>query len=310
MAVVDPASGIGRGTEPDQPVPMELCHRVRVEDAFAVGWTELGPNRFLVRAVWPTRHPFFAPLPGGLHDPLLVVETMRQSAMAVLHAGYGVPLDHHFLLTDLDYACRPEGLAADGAATEVDVEVTVSEPEYSGRSLTRLRVDWALRRSGRGIATGTGGGRLTSPRVYRRLRGDRAHPVTWHPTAEPADPGRVGRARVEDVVVSPGPREDEWELRADTRHRTLFQRPNDHIPGMLLFEAARQAARAATAPDFAPFRGTIGFHRYAEFDTPCRLRTRFSPLPGPDGPVLGVTGHQEGELVFRCGFPVPGRPPA
>ncbi|MEO3975081.1 ScbA/BarX family gamma-butyrolactone biosynthesis protein [Streptomyces sp. CAU 1734] len=298
------------------PLSPRQCHRARAQDAFATGWTALGPNRFLVRAAWPREHPFFTPLGGRVHDPLLIVETMRQSAMAVLHAAFGVPLGHHFLLTGIDYACHPRHLApgngpGPGAADADDadgaeVELVFPELKYRGGHLSQLLVQWTVRRGGAVAATGTGLCRITAPQVYRRLRGPHTAPVSHHPAAPPVRAALAGRTRPADVLLTPAGRAGTWELLADTRHPTLFQRPGDHIPGMLLLEAARQAACAAAGPDpFLPQRGAVSFHRYAEFDTPCVLQAAAMPAPG-GARVVRVTGHQGGAPVFLCTLAGPG----
>ncbi|MEV7616910.1 ScbA/BarX family gamma-butyrolactone biosynthesis protein [Streptomyces sp. NPDC089799] len=289
-----------------KPASHELCHRVRPEDAFALGWTELAKDRFLVRVGWPTSHPFFAPVHGGIHDPLLIVETMRQSTMAVLHAGYGIPLDHHFLLTELEYVYHPEGFEVGGPEDRADLEITFSDLVHRGRNLSHLTVDWVIRRDCRTVATGGGRARLISPGVYRRLRGGRDTPVSFRPQTHAADAALVGRSRPEDVLLSPTPANGLWELRPDTEHPTLFQRPSDHIPGMLLFEAARQAAAAAVAPvPFLPARGSIVFHQYAEFDSPCLVEAVPVPAREHGTSTLEVTGHQAGAPLFHCTFTTP-----
>ncbi|UUU30226.1 adhesin [Streptomyces sp. CA-210063] len=278
-----------------------MCHRVRADDAFTTGWTELAQDRFLVRAHWPATHPFFSPVQGG-HDPLLVVETMRQSAMAIVHAAYGAPLDHRFLLTTLAYTCVPGRNGVRAAGNEVDLLLTMSELRRGGGQLARLRVDWVVERDGLTVATGTGRARLISPQVYRRLRGEQIRPIDHWSEADHADPDLVGRSRAQDVLIAPTALPDAWELRADTRHPVLFQRPNDHIPGMLLLEAARQAASAATAPvPFVPTRGSIVFHRYAEFAGRCLLKVDGEVTPQPESAVR-VVGLQDGSPVFESAF--------
>ncbi|WP_226962594.1 MULTISPECIES: ScbA/BarX family gamma-butyrolactone biosynthesis protein [unclassified Streptomyces] len=295
---------------PFRPMSAAMCHRVREEDAFPIAWTALDANQFLVRACWPADHPFFAPVQGGIHDPMLIAETMRQASMAVIHAAYDVPLDHHFLLTDLDYTCHPEGLGVSDRDNTVDVRITFSQLKYRGGRVSQMRVDTVFERDGRPVATSGGDVRLTSRAAYHRLRGDRSVPVLAVPVEPPVDPHLVGRPHVDHVLLSPTAEEPgEWNLRVDTRHPTLFQRPNDHIPGMLLFEAARQAAYAATAPtSFLPVHGSISFHRYAEFGIPCRIATRVIPplAPGTRA-VVSVTGHQDGDPVFQCTFLTPQR---
>jgi 2-oxo-3-(phosphooxy)propyl 3-oxoalkanoate synthase len=311
MAIADRPSAAPPRPGSFAPLSGRQCHRARARDTFARAWTPLGLNRFLVRVSWPADHPFFAPLPGPVHDPMLVVETMRQSAMAVLHAALGVPLGHRFLLTGLDYACHPRHLApGDGGGADgregAEVEVVLPELRYARGALARVRVEWTVRRRGAVAATGTGLARVVPPELYHRLRGGRTGPATSHPTAPPVRAALAGRTRPADVLLTHAGRAGTWELLADTRHPTLFQHPADHVPGMLLLEAARQAAAAAAGPDpFLPQRGAVSFCRYAEFTAPCVLRAAAMPAPG-GARVVRVTGHQDGEPVFRCTFAGPG----
>ncbi|WP_411082992.1 ScbA/BarX family gamma-butyrolactone biosynthesis protein [Streptomyces sp. cmx-18-6] len=278
---------------------MELVHRTRAEDAFPRHWTRLGPDRFAVETVLPHDHPFFAPVGADRHDPLLVTEAMRQAAMLAFHAGYGVPLGYHFLMADLDYVCHSDHLVVGGLPTVIDVEVSCSELKWRGGLPVQGRVDWVVRRAGRLVATGMGATRFTSPQVYRRMRGGCAVPGVAIPRTAPVPAARAGRDRAEDVVLSESSREGVWELRVDTRHPTLFQRPNDHVPGMLLLEAARQAAcLAAGEGGFVPAEGRTRFHRYAEFGSPCWIGAEILPGAAPGEARIRVTGDQDDNPVF------------
>jgi hypothetical protein len=280
---------------------MELVHRTRRGDAFPYGWTRTDENRFSVSARLPHDHPFFAPVHGDRHDPMLLMEAMRQAAMLVFHAGYGVPVGHHFLMSGLDYACDPEHLAVGGEPSEVDIRTTCSDLVWRGDTLARGRVDWVVRRDGVPIATGTGLPRFISPSVYGRMRADHAVPRLWQATTGAMAAAPAGRTREEDVVLSPTLHRNLWELRVDTGHRTLFQRPKDHVPGMLLLEAARQAACAATAGGrFVPTAGVTRFQRYAEFDRPCWIRAAVLPDSPPGTLAVRVTGQQDAENVFTA----------
>ncbi|MFE5660225.1 ScbA/BarX family gamma-butyrolactone biosynthesis protein [Streptomyces sp. NPDC056517] len=301
----------------------QLCHRVRGEDTFPVEWRPLdGRDRFAVRAAWPTDHPFFTPVRRGAercHDPLLVVETLRQATMALLHSVHGLPLTRHILLSEISLTCDPAGLAV--AGDEPVIEIRFVELALRGDQLTEIRVEWTVRRDARVVATGGAHARFAGGAAYRRLRGGHVeagvvHPGPWTRRA-PAP--LAGRARPEDVLLSPTGREGVWELVVDTGHPTLFQRPNDHIPGMLFLEAARQAVSAAVWPrPFLPAALRIGFDRYAEFHGgPCLLRAEPMSRAGTEGPprtagtartagtpdvpgTFEVTGYQDGARLFTC----------
>ncbi|MGW1892747.1 ScbA/BarX family gamma-butyrolactone biosynthesis protein [Streptomyces sp. NPDC002004] len=274
-------------------------HRARAADAWPVRWARVGQDRFSVTARWPAAHPFFGPVRGGWYDPLLVAETLRQSVALVTHAGYGVPVGHPFLLRTLSYTCVPESLTARERPVEVEVTLDCTEVNRRGASASPQLIDLAVRLDGRLLATGAIDVQVTSPAVYRRLRGADAVPVSAAPLTAAVPAPLVGRTRSEDVLLSATGRERTWRLRVDTGHPTLFQSPKDHIPGMLLLEAARQAAHAAFAPvPFAPFGAEVAFHSYAEFGEPCWIEA--DPDPESGARTVRVTGRQHDRVVFRA----------
>ncbi|WP_128375764.1 ScbA/BarX family gamma-butyrolactone biosynthesis protein [Streptomyces cavernae] len=301
----------------DSGARMELVHKSRERDAFPTGWRRISDTGFVVTAELPHDHPFFTPVHGDRDDPLLIVEIMRQITLLVTHAGFDVPVGHHFLLNSMDFTFFLERLDAGAGtgtgteSTELVAGVRCSEIGRRAGHLARMRSDVELRRrSGQVVATGVGRIGVLSPAVYRRLRGER-HTLAGATVPPGVPKWLVGRGHDRDVVLAPTPRTDAcdlrtsrtnvWELRVDPSHPTFFARPNDHVPGMLLLEAARQAAHALAAPvPFVPARGGIIFDRYAELGIPCLVRARET---APD--TIQVTAHQAESRVFRCTFTAP-----
>ncbi|MFJ5293102.1 MULTISPECIES: ScbA/BarX family gamma-butyrolactone biosynthesis protein [unclassified Streptomyces] len=288
---------------------MALVHRTRAEDTFAIGWSQLGERHFSVQARLPSKHPFFSPADGDTYDPLLLVETMRQASIMVSHAGLAVPLGYHFMLSDLEFTCRPQYLGVDAEAADMDVEVFLPEiaTNKSGQP-SRLTCHWIMRRAGWVVATGVGQTRFTSPSVYRRLRAGREASGVSVPPVPRLAPYRVGRSRAQDVLLCEGGERNEWLLSVDTTLPTLFQHPNDHVPGMVLLEAARQAATATAGPGpYVPSSGSATFRQYAEFGAPFRLRTEIvrKGVCAGDRTGVRVVGHQSGEPVFDCVLAAP-----
>jgi hypothetical protein len=94
---------------------------------------------------------------------------------------------------------------------------------------------------------------------------------------------------------------DRWELRVDTAHPTFFDHPVDHIPGMVLLEAARQAALVSTGmPDALLVGLKSNFARYAEFDAPCWIEPQAEPHGTEGGVLVRVRGTQHAETVFTA----------
>lgn len=291
----------------------ELTHRTDPADSFVTGWRAEPGGRFTVRVEWPRRHRFFD-VPGtGRQDPLLLAETTRQVTMMLAHAAYGAPLDDHFVMHSMHFTAVP-GAPWQDWSEPVSVTAACRARAAGRRPLHTLVSELDFHRGGRLL--GRGGGSLTalSATAYRRLRGGAAPsagaadpavppvpPVVPVVPPEGLPPEAVARGRARDVVLAPGPHEGSWWLRLDVSHPTLFRRPNDHVPGLLLLEAARQVAVAGWSPRFAePASAVIGFSRYAALDRPCLLTGYARPDAGPGAPVVETVGEQDGAEVFRA----------
>ncbi|MFF6875001.1 ScbA/BarX family gamma-butyrolactone biosynthesis protein [Streptomyces sp. NPDC012474] len=284
-------------------VTRQLAHRTTETDVFPAWWTRISDTRFRFTAQWPAAHPFFGPVDDRHQDPMIVGETLRQASMVLAHAEFGAPADTHFVMWDLTVRVDPTALLLAEAAEPVEFDVVCSEIRRRGRGLRSMRTTMEFRRAGRFVAHGTGSTGCTSPRAYRRLRAGRLNALdTPVPVLAGIAPQAAGRSRAEDVVLAPADRPGVWNLRVDTGHPVLFPRPNDHVPGMVLFEAARQAATAASGlRPFLPGTLTAEFAHYAELHSPCRIETEvFDERPGEV--TVRVSGRQDGASVFTAGL--------
>ncbi|MEU6813134.1 ScbA/BarX family gamma-butyrolactone biosynthesis protein [Streptomyces sp. NPDC046831] len=318
MSQPSPTEGSAQGKGPaghraDRPeaaltstVARELVHRAAVAEVFLTGWSPVDDKCTRVTAQWPRAHSFYRPL-AGHHDPLLVAETIRQAGVLACHAVYDVPLRHRFLMWGLHTEVYPRHLVVGSRPTDLDLDVTFTELTRAGSRLNgRYRV--TIRNGDEVVATGGAHFTCTAPAVYRRLRGER-HGVRPRPedvtgaALEPVTPAAVGRREPSDVVLAPTDVPHRWQLRPDIGHPILFDHVDDHIPGMVLLEAARQAATA-----LAPAGGAVlpisldgTFQRYVEFDSPCWIEAALCTEGADDSArAVRVTGTQDGETVFTC----------
>jgi hypothetical protein len=286
-------------------VPKELVHRASVAEVMLTDWQRRDDTQFTVAAQWPRRHGFFDTI-DGCHDPLLIAETIRQAGILLAHAEFGVPLDHQFLMWDLEVGVRPEHMLVGATPASLDIAISCMNIKRRGASLSGCHFKAVIRRDGEVAATGAATFTCTSPAVYRRLRGARIKdgvPVAL-PLTSPTAPQTVGRLSPTDVVLSPVPEPDCWQLRVDTRHPVLFDHPVDHVPGMALLEAARQATSAFLGRACLPVGITTEFIRYAELDAPCLIAVCSLPRHSDGGERVLVTGHQDGKLVFSSAVTV------
>ncbi|MEV4339873.1 ScbA/BarX family gamma-butyrolactone biosynthesis protein [Streptomyces sp. NPDC049590] len=287
-------------------VPREYVHRAAVSEVFLTGWRAdggagSGEPAFTVTAQWPRSHALFA-REDGYQDPMLLLESVRQIGSLLAHAEFGVPFGHQFVMSRLSAAAEPALFAAGPTPTETELRTVCRDTVYRDGRLAAMRYDVTVLRDGRPLGTATAAFQCVSPAVYRRLRGERT-PLARRATPPAVAPREVGRTSARHVVLAepePGVRH-RWELRVDTAHPTYFDHPVDHVPGMVLLEAARQAAHAATGLPDALVLGVRGtFERYAELDLPCWIEARPEPA-GADGDIpVRVTGTQQRRTVFTA----------
>ncbi|MCX4884367.1 MULTISPECIES: ScbA/BarX family gamma-butyrolactone biosynthesis protein [unclassified Streptomyces] len=277
-------------------VPRQLVHRAAVAETFLTDWKRTGADRFRLFAQWPRAHQLHVSPDRSAYEPLLVAETVRQCGALLAHAAYDAPLDHCFVLKELRLSTCPEHLAVGAAPAEPVLDVTVFDVRHRAGRPTALRYDTVVRLGGERVASAHIAVSWTSESVYRRLRGGRTAATVCAlplPSALPA--GVVGRALPTDVVLAPPDRHGRRQLRVDTAHPVFFDHPLDHVPGMLLLEAARQAARARTADPAGSATFHAAFHQYAELDRPTWIE-----VTEGHGTGLEVRGRQGESTVFEC----------
>ncbi|MBD0676361.1 ScbA/BarX family gamma-butyrolactone biosynthesis protein [Streptomyces sp. CBMA156] len=287
----------------DRTVSRHLVHRASVSEVFLTGWQATGPYDFLLGAQWPRLHGFYR-LPGDrYHDPVLLAETIRQAGLLIGHAGFGVPRGHQFVMEDLSYALGEPGLpglAVTPGPVSLMLGVGCEDVRMRHGGLVSLRVRIEVTREGRPIGHGTGQLRVLSPASYARLRGPARRVVPPRPPA-PAAPELVGRVQPADVVLSPTLAPDTWLLRADVTHPVLFDHELDHVPGMLVLEAARQAAQRLCHPEpVVPVELVTSFGRYIELDRPCFVRAATEPAATGGRPAVLVQLLQDGRTAAEC----------
>lgn len=288
-------------TLPSAQVPREFVHRPLVDDILVTSWRRLDDSRFSVTAQWPHDHGYFT-VNHGRHRLILTAETIRQAGLLLSHTELGVPVGHHFILGDLIFATRAQDLGTETRPTPLTIDVVCSELRMRAGTLISGRFDMTIRGAGRVVATGHSHVTVTSPAVYRRIRGERlAARRALGPLPTSVPPRLTGSATEHDVLLSPTDRPDRWLLRIAPGHAAVVNPANDHVPGMVLLDAAQQAAHALTAPDgFVPYALDTEFRRYAEHGTPCIIEARRVPSALPCTTTVQVTGRQDGEPVFVC----------
>ncbi|OLZ61279.1 hypothetical protein AV521_43920 [Streptomyces sp. IMTB 2501] len=300
-------------TEPRQltfccTVNRTLVHRDSLGEVFLTDLHTDGDDGYAVAAMLPRSHSYYGDhlLRPAMYDPLLLLETSRQACLAGAHAFFDVPLGDKFVLTFLRISLiRPELLTVGSQPLRLTMKVTVTDRRVRDGRVSGL--DSALELSVDGTVVGwTGVGlRFRNARSYAELRAANRDGKPLPSSAElPAEPTRnlvaphlVGRALPGNVILTDatGDNGDAYAaLHVPPAHPSLFDHAQDHLPGMVLTEAARQLAlfAALEARGLSPAKAFpsdiyVVFTRFGELEPPTSLAAKVG------APDAGVRQHAE-----------------
>lgn len=278
--------------------PRHLVARSAVAEVLITDWRQLSPDTFRLGAQWPRGHHFYAPVAGVWYDPLLTAESLRQASVLIGQTYYGVPADHHVTLTELEFEIVPGSLLLGSRPAEMRLEFTATEVRRRRGTLTALTLEAELLRGGDFAGAGRVTLRVSDPGDPAAGEGG-----GYPPLPEPVPPAIVGRLDEHDVVLGvpgAGSRGLSWDLRIDPGHPVLFDHPTADVPGMVLLEAARQAAQAACAPyRVLPVELRSAFHHPVALATPCHISaTRLPAQDASEDAALRVMAWQSDRLAF------------
>lgn len=258
-------------------VPREMVHRSSVAEVLL---TDVRPDRaggFEAAACWPRSHTTFPRDGSDLHSPLLVVETLRQLGIYLPLRYFGVAPTAHLLIRDLYFALMADREPRAGhGGTEVACAIGVHgvRRDEDG-AVTGLRLEVRFSSGGTEFAQAGGGARFLAPDAYTAVRarhGGAVDPQRPDAHGRPA-PGTLAVAGHGDVLIARRSGVLAVEP-ADPRHPFFFDHSSDHLPGMVLLEAARQAsAEASGGTLLRPTAGRLVATRFTEFTPLARIES-------------------------------------
>ncbi|MEU8581342.1 ScbA/BarX family gamma-butyrolactone biosynthesis protein [Streptomyces abikoensis] len=305
-------------------VDRSLLHRWALSEVFLTDARRVNESTYLAAAQLPPSHIYYTEGCSrlGVPDPLLLLECCRQAETYGGHAFFGVPRDSKFLLRSWSMSLpglltapvtdRPGELAMRvrttnrrGAAGDVRRLTYEVEMELSRHRLGTVRIDV-------GYIPGE-----VYAMVRERGRGRPLTPFADVPrTGSRLAPSLVGRTDPANVVlgdVRTGPDGASASLRVPVDNRSMFDHAQDHVPGMVLMEAARQLClftaselHGASTPRTTVAGFDFSFTRYAELDSPTTVHVRKSEPYGhvdelgaalPEPRTFHVEFEQDGEVI-------------
>ncbi len=241
----------------DRTVDRALVHRNAIAEVLLTDIVQLDETSFEVAAQWSRSHRVYRPDADGRHDPMLLLETVRQTGLALSHFGFGVPYGYKSVMHDVGFRVWPEDEPrAVRAATNVTLTVECENVVLRGDLLRSMTVVLAMSADGRHFATGSGTLSWLTERTFGQLRarnGGRSpnpadHPlVPMSPPAVTSMPSRY-RGPADALLVAGDRQPERRRILIPQDHPVYFDHPLDHVPGMLLVDAAWQAATAALPP--------------------------------------------------------------
>lgn len=290
----------------DQTISRAHVHKASVAEVFLTDALPAGGDRVLVAAQWPRVHGFYRPDVTGCADPMLLVETVRQAAIYLAHAHHGVPGAWPFIFTNLELSLEEHELTrSSGGPVRAVLDCTYTASDQSGKS--RGRLDCVIEVDGRPVGRATAGLLAVEGPLYLKLRDravGRAEPRAPRPAALLTG-DQVGRHDVADIVV--GRADGELVLRVDPAHPAYFEHACDHLPGMLLIEAFRQAGhflrhdpnrrRIGTPLPVWLSHLSVDFRNFGELGDEVLLRSRRKASPTSAGDRTELEAVQGGVVL-------------
>jgi 2-oxo-3-(phosphooxy)propyl 3-oxoalkanoate synthase len=267
-----------------------LVHRDALGEVFLTDLQPLGPrdnDSYAAAAQLPRSHAYYGDhlLRPSCYDPMLILEATRQATIAGAHRFFGVAEDAKFILTHLRLRlAHPRWVAVGSSPLPLAMRVTaLTRKEREGRT-TGIDYGVELSAGDRVVGHVETGLRFKAPTDYLSLRlGHRdGRPLPSSATlpqtapGTPAPPHLVGRASADNVVLVNAigaEHRGRALLRTPVDHPSLFDHPQDHLPGMVIAEGARQLAlfTAHEARGISPAKAfptalDVRFERFGELE--------------------------------------------
>ncbi|WP_179276192.1 ScbA/BarX family gamma-butyrolactone biosynthesis protein [Rhodococcus sp. 06-235-1A] len=261
-------------------VPRQLVHRQHVGEVFLTDYRLSDSAADQIAVQLPASHRIFRPT-NKRHDPLVVAESFRQAVIMLCHTKFAVMPHFKFMMEQFEFELVGE-LKIRSAPMPLVLDMTTNQVDTRDGTVSRVDIAGVLREGPRILAHCNAIARCVTPESYSRIRSGRD---TYVADLRARPPGSVvipassvGRSEEQDVLIAVNLPAEELYCAPDPRNYALFDHPLDHIPGMVIFDAAIQALRYRTNdPALQLTRLAATFPRFTEWDNTCDLAVSFAP---------------------------------
>ena len=296
----------------------ELVHRAALAEVFLTDFASHGEQAFSAAAQLPPAHLYYGDHtdPRAGHDPLAVFESVRQMLLCAMHLQHDAPSGSKSITATAGLEITDPAPLRGSGPLDLDLRGSVAlSKEYRGtvsRVVHQVEV----------LVAGAPVGRITvdtaqrPDEVYQQLRMSHRESVppssdilSAHTGGRPVPARLVAREVAANVVLEEARIEADGvvaRLRVPVAHPSMFDHAQDHVPGPVMMEAARQSSLllAATHLGLAPERLRLSamdaeYLRFAELDSPIAVLTRQVADEGSAPVATEVVFEQEGSAVAR-----------
>jgi hypothetical protein len=262
-------------------VPRQLVHRQSVGEVFLTDYQLNDGTADQIAVQLPASHRIFRPI-RQRHDPLIVAEAFRQAVMMLCHTKYEVPPHFKFLMEEFGFDIVDE-LEVRSAPMPLILDMTTNQVDTRVGTVSRVDISGVLREGPRVLAHCNAVARCVNPASYTRIRSGRdtyiAHFRDKPPGSSVIPAPCAGRTEEQDVLIAANLPAGDLYCAPDPRNYALFDHPLDHIPGMVLFDAAIQAARyRANDASLQLTRLAATFPIFTEWDDACDISVSSAPV--------------------------------
>jgi hypothetical protein len=291
----------------DSTVPASMVHKRMLDQVFITDWMR-GPGDDLatVAAQLPLAHALFGDTAAPYHDLVLMAETIRQAGLVVAAEILELPEDRRqFILREMRVELAPLEANRKGRDT---CEMLITTDNQSTVKLGRggklagglMRVRCSIAGQDSGFCEVVGA--WVSDEMYESLRRGKVDADSAAGVPSPIPYAEVeratGKVNPRNCVITPvqagaEPRTWQGSVIIDRDDPTFFDHPLDHVPGLLLIEAMKQAAVAALCHDEGLDHGEV---------VPWSLHAKFSRVAEfqPDVTCLAELAADTTSASMRC----------
>ena len=302
----------------DRTVDRGLLHRSALCEVFLTDTRRVDDTSYAAAAQLPPAHRYYTDHlnTAGVPDPILLLECCRQAETYGGHAYFGVDDETVFILKRWSMSLRPDAQVDLKRPGELVMQVHTAGVQAPGGRLRGLTYSMDMTVDGQDVGTTSMDVGYLPTEVYHHLRSDHegrspARSDAAHLRAVDRDepvvaPHTVGRQLPDNVLLIEQSADRHYRIRRAFDHSSLFDHPQDHLPGLVMTDAARQAAVHSTAADtglpaaqltVTGFDGS--FSRYAEVDRPTELTVTSTTPDVAGGFAVEVLAQQADAVITR-----------